>query len=292
MFILTTASLAWAEQTDPPEIYSEDTGESVIVHAIGNGYICLYWEDQLVAEGEGEVVWSIPYLEEDYEYFFLATAMEEGKEVSEYTLATIIVPGYCPGPEDPHMTGKWIVLIDKNGEEVWYELHESSDGSWVTTLSLGTDYGIYYYGQDMASRPEVPFRFVVDGVAWGAEEDGMATLMGTILDNPLFETENCYTVPIGYNYNLGILYYDYGYYVYCGQGPEIPGVDPPVVDTERGDVDMDGEVGIADVVALIDYILSHDDTGISLENADCDMDGDIGIADVVALIDYILSKTW
>ena len=60
----------------------------------------------------------------------------------------------------------------------------------------------------------------------------------------------------------------------------------------RGDVDMDGQIGIADVTALIDYILSKDATGVSVLAADCDEDGQIGIADVTALIDYILSKVW
>ena len=61
---------------------------------------------------------------------------------------------------------------------------------------------------------------------------------------------------------------------------------------ERGDVDMDGTVSIADVTALIDYILSKDATGISLQAADCDLDEEISIADVTALIDFILTKAW
>ena len=60
----------------------------------------------------------------------------------------------------------------------------------------------------------------------------------------------------------------------------------------RGDVDMDGKVGIADVTALIDYILSKDATGISLDAADVDLDGVISIADVTSLIDFILSGSW
>ena len=60
----------------------------------------------------------------------------------------------------------------------------------------------------------------------------------------------------------------------------------------RGDVDMDGQVGIADVTALIDYILNSDATGIDVNAADCDSDGNIGIADVTALIDYILHHAW
>ena len=60
----------------------------------------------------------------------------------------------------------------------------------------------------------------------------------------------------------------------------------------RGDVDMDGVVGIADVTALVDYILNSDAQGIDLNAADCDQDGVIGIADVTGLVDFILSHTW
>ena len=66
----------------------------------------------------------------------------------------------------------------------------------------------------------------------------------------------------------------------------------PVSNSLRGDVNMDGNLGIADVTALIDYILSQDATGIDLVAADCDLNGSVGIADVTALIDYILSHSW
>ena len=57
-------------------------------------------------------------------------------------------------------------------------------------------------------------------------------------------------------------------------------------------VDMDGNVGIADVTTLIDYILNGDNEGIDINAADCDVDGVVGIADVTTLIDYILSHIW
>jgi len=60
----------------------------------------------------------------------------------------------------------------------------------------------------------------------------------------------------------------------------------------RGDVDNDGSVGISDVTALVDYILSKDASEINLDAADVDQDGGIGISDVTALVDYILSKSW
>ena len=53
----------------------------------------------------------------------------------------------------------------------------------------------------------------------------------------------------------------------------------------KGDVNRDGEVGIADVNAVIDAILGGGG------NSRCDVNGDseIGIADVNAVIDIILT---
>ena len=60
----------------------------------------------------------------------------------------------------------------------------------------------------------------------------------------------------------------------------------------RGDVNDDNEVNIADVSALIDYLLSGDATDVNLENADCNgLDG-ITIADLSVLIDYLLTGSW
>ena len=52
---------------------------------------------------------------------------------------------------------------------------------------------------------------------------------------------------------------------------------------ELGDVDHDGRIGIADVTALIDYILDNNNE-VCLTCADVDRDGIIGIADVTELI--------
>lgn len=60
----------------------------------------------------------------------------------------------------------------------------------------------------------------------------------------------------------------------------------------RGDVNMDGDLSIGDVTALIDYLLSNDDTGIDLVAADSNLDGNVSIGDVTGLIDYLLSGTW
>lgn len=61
------------------------------------------------------------------------------------------------------------------------------------------------------------------------------------------------------------------------------GVTPPTP-LERYDVNKDGEINIADVNTLIDYIL----TGSGLH--DCNLDGEMTIADINDLIDYILNN--
>ena len=60
----------------------------------------------------------------------------------------------------------------------------------------------------------------------------------------------------------------------------------------RGDVNGDGDVTIADVSALIDYLLTGDPTGVNLAAANCNGDSDVSIADVSALIDFLLTGSW
>ncbi len=57
----------------------------------------------------------------------------------------------------------------------------------------------------------------------------------------------------------------------------------------KGDVDDNGFVNIADVTALINYLLSQNADGINLGNADVDGDGNINISDVTTLINKLLS---
>ena len=59
---------------------------------------------------------------------------------------------------------------------------------------------------------------------------------------------------------------------------------------EPGDVDGDGKVSIADVTAIIEYLLTLDDNGINPTNADVDNDGHISIADLTELIDILLTN--
>ena len=56
-----------------------------------------------------------------------------------------------------------------------------------------------------------------------------------------------------------------------------------------GDVDHDGEVAIKDVSALIDYLLSGDDSNICTTCADVNGKDGVDIGDVSALIDMLLN---
>ena len=58
-----------------------------------------------------------------------------------------------------------------------------------------------------------------------------------------------------------------------------------------GDVNMDGNVNIADVTALIDYLLGGDASAINLNAADVTGDSEVNIGDVTSLIDMLLSST-
>ena len=109
------------EVTEKPVItYVDDPeAQTVTVTATGAGHICLYWDDMLQAEGEGTAEWVIPYGDdpEGEEYGISATAQEEGKEISEYALATIFVPGKEVTPPEPQeLTGDIVVSEpDANG---------------------------------------------------------------------------------------------------------------------------------------------------------------------------------
>jgi hypothetical protein len=58
---------------------------------------------------------------------------------------------------------------------------------------------------------------------------------------------------------------------------------------ERGDVDLDGVVGISDVTALIDFLMVG---GADSPVTDCDLNGDTNISDVTALIDFLMTGIW
>ena len=110
------AKPAVVEQTAKPVITSEEVEGGVQVTATGNGHICLYVEDVLVAEGEGTATYFIASTEMEEEYGVSATAQEQGKLVSDYALETVYVPGLVP--EDTTLDGviEFSELNEENGQ--------------------------------------------------------------------------------------------------------------------------------------------------------------------------------
>ena len=81
-------------------------------------------------------------------------------------------------------------------------------------------------------------------------------------------------------------------YAHIDGGTSNPGYFTDKNASLRGDVNGDGNVNISDVTALINYLLSHNATGINLDAANCNQDSTINISDVTALINYLLSHSW
>ena len=108
-------------------------------------------------------------------------------------------------PSDEHAEGYWLVTYDMNGEEIWTELNESN-GDY--NVILRCSYGIYgtfdYYGGE--TRPDIEYYIVVDGVRYGAAEDGTLTVLGEAMQNPLYVGENNYVLGegLGKVYNMGV----------------------------------------------------------------------------------------
>ena len=149
------------------DVFDDPEAQTVTVKATGYGHIIIYWDDMPQAEGDGEAVWVIPYGDdpEGEEYGVSATAQEEGKEVSEYALATIFVPGKPSSEQTQTPSGSYqvvhgklevIVTITPYEGDVFYRIiHTAPDGTitesdwmpYVDAFSLYEDgrYRVEFY---------------------------------------------------------------------------------------------------------------------------------------------------
>ena len=283
------------EKTENPTftIFDDPEAQTVTVTGTGNGHITILWDEQLVAEGDGEAVWVIPYGDdpEGEEFGFTVYAQEDGKEISDPVNGEVVVPGKPAEPQptatpviivtvnednvvisaegegevilmidgevvdnpttivrgeedvvvtvtataqaegqlisetatevvtipayvdDPegHMTGYWLILFDKDGNEVWQKLENTNSddpNQYVTTAALHySQFGgrPLKPGETDEVNPMVPFYFMIDGVRYACEDALVEPVYGNANENPLFETENCWVVPVGYFYTIGVL---------------------------------------------------------------------------------------
>ena len=163
--------------TPEPEIIYEVREDDVIITAVGEGDVRLYVNGELVENPcvimRGEV--------DEYVYV-QATAQVEGMDISSYRVMEIIIPAWEDGPDpnDPHMSGYWLVLLDKYGDEVWKELAETwyydyEKDTYVIIYhlyDLWIDYQTYSvinYYTETAPYKDVPCYFMINGVRYGPE---------------------------------------------------------------------------------------------------------------------------
>ena len=74
--------------------------------------------------------------------------------------------------------------------------------------------------------------------------------------------------------------YDYYY-----RWQEYAGSEPVL----RGDANGDGEIGMPDVMFIVNYILGTPDASFNAEAADANQDGEVGMPDVMYIVNYILN---
>ena len=219
------------------------------------------------------------------------------------------------GSNDPHMSGVWLLMLDRNNNELWYEMNLSNvygDYTCIVRLNCYIYGCTYYWGSylcdytpiddDIPSRNypvdeniivyDARFCFVIDGVRYGPQENYEVVVYGDALSNPLVETNNYYTMITGVADNVGVAFDNGKAYVYVAvtgyiEGPFYLSYNDNFPDPlfKEGDVNCDNEVNIADVNTIIKMLLSGNTDNIG----DVNGDGEINIADVNAIIDILLN---
>ena len=124
-------------------------------------------------------------------------------------------------------------------------------------------------------------QFIADLPTWPM--DNMGDLYVILYDDEEYPEGNVMTV------NQVNEAHEKGWNVYYANANSSDWEPYPGTTSIPGDVNDDGNVSIADVTALIDYLLNSDGSAINLANADVSGDNDVSIADVTSLIDMLLS---
>ena len=162
---------------------------------------------------------------------------------------------------------------------------------------------IDYYGEDqvLALEMQRPFNYVpgkslLVTIIFDAE-DGDNCTMGS--DYAPFYTSGIYGRAMTYtsnwtsfvDYALSEHFPDATATLGCGTNVDLPVTEIGYTyEKMRGDVNGDGQLTIADVTTLIDYLLTGDPTGFYEVNAYINNDSSISIADVTWLIDMLLTE--
>ena len=141
------------------------------------------------------------------------------------------------GSNDPHMSGCWLLMLDRNNNEIWHEmLYDDGDYVYINRMYSYIFGCTYYYdsyfcdytpvdntipsrnyrGNEDIITYDARFCFVINGVRYGPEENYKEVVFGDALSNPLVESNNYYTIMTGITVNMGVAFDKDGKaYVYC-----------------------------------------------------------------------------
>ena len=204
------------------------------------------------------------------------------------------IDGTWPAIEPEHYDGDVYILGDVNDNGGWFTnkgvkmTRDAENNVYTATITTtgeayfnpetNTGYSYFSFTKQLAEGADdwnaiAPYRFgaVSEGDFWVTDET-----LG--VDINLVNNGSTFQIPAGeWNFTLSV----------DNMTLVINKVEFP-----RGDVDKSGDVKIADVTALINYLLSGDASQVDLQAADCDKSGDVKIGDVTVLINYLLSGVW
>ncbi|MBQ1745682.1 MAG: dockerin type I repeat-containing protein, partial [Muribaculaceae bacterium] len=166
-----------------------------------------------------------------------------------------------------------------------FEMTTTNGEKYTATIGFVDPYGGYsYFSFSTALASSATAWNEIAGKRLGATSSDFLineSRLGTNLT--VVAGENAFKVPTN-KYNLTL---------YLSQGILVVEKWTPPAPVVRGDVNNDGIINVADVTALIKYVLTMDPTGIVLPNCNCDNnDSVVNVADVTALIYFILNGVW
>ena len=218
-------------ETPAPEVTVDVQETQVVITATGEGEVVLYVNGQPV-----ENPYTIARTEEVQFVTVYATAQRDADAIAGISESMYVEIPELEGvtPQDPHMTGYWLVEVNAEGEKIYTELIVGQNGDYVNVDDV--TYPEFY---EVAS-----FYFLITGEAYGANEDMTEAFLGDADQNPLTPGENRYFVGVGYSYTFGVhLIFDQNTMEFMGYSAYV---------AKGGPVDVD-EINAGKAVAGVRY---------------------------------------
>lgn len=129
--------------TPEPDVTIDVNDDNIVITVEGEGEIHVYVDGVELTEP-----YTLDRGDADKDVVITVTAQAEGMEMTTVTI-DYTIPAKEVEPVDPgdHTVGKWVVFIDKDGNEQWYKLteHEAADPADQdqAETSVALTYSIY-----------------------------------------------------------------------------------------------------------------------------------------------------